>query len=136
MNEDETVQAIQDTFPGTEEMPVDPDLQKLFDLVEREIIAWRPDPGSKVGGTLRDITESNEGEFGPYTILLIESPDGRLQGVHCFHKVLRGEVERRIDRGTFRVGDQIAIMYIGEADKATSGKNPANMYRVVVRRPE
>lgn len=136
MQEEEAIQSIQESFPGTVEMPTDTDIQKLFDLVDREIIAWRPEPGDKVGGTLRDITESNEGDFGAYTILLIESPDGRLHGVHCFHKVLRGEVDRRIKRGSLQVGDQIAILYIGEADKAGTGKNPANMYRVAVRRPE
>lgn len=135
MNEEEAVEAIQGSFPGSEEMPTDTDIQKLFDLVDREIIAWRPSPGDKVGGTLRDITESNEGDFGSYIILLIESTDGRLWGVHCFHQVLRGDIERRLKRGTLQVGDQIAILYIGESEKASTGKNPANMYRVAVRRP-
>lgn len=136
MEESEALQAVQEGFFGDEDMSLEEDIQDLFGLVDKDITAWRPSPGDRVGGILRDITDSNEGDFGSYVILLIERPDGSLTGVHCFHKVLRGDIERRLERGTLQVGDQIAIKYIGESGKVTTGKNAANMYRVAVRRPE
>lgn len=135
MEESEALQAVQEGFFGDEDMSLETDIQDLFDLVEKDITAWRPDPGDKVGGILRDITDSNEGDFGSYVILLIEGSSGNLTSVHCFHKVLRGDIERRLERGTLQVGDEIAIKYIGESSKISTGKNAANMYRVAVRRP-
>ena len=109
-------------------------LQKLFDLVDRDVIAWRPMVGDKVGGTLRDISESSEGEFGKYLILMVETPSGRLVNVHCFHTVLRNEVERKIKRGYLATGDEIAIAYLGEKP-SSSGRSDVHMYRVVSHRP-
>jgi hypothetical protein len=139
MSEEEAIEALQETLGGTidaaEYGDAPESLQKLLDLVQKDVIAWRPDPGDYVAGTLRDVSESSEGDFGSYIILLIETPTGKLVQVHCFHTVLRRDIERRLQRGTLKTGDEIAIMYIGEADKAGKGKSAANLYRVVVNRP-
>jgi hypothetical protein len=110
-------------------------LAKLLDLVEKDVIAWRPEPGDVVAGTLYDITDSSEGDFGSYTILLIETPGETLVNVHCFHTILRREIDRRLAKGTLKTGDEIAIKYIGEAGRAGQGKSAPNLYRVVVNRP-
>jgi hypothetical protein len=143
MSEEEAVQSLQEhglfgsnIADGTDEYAnADEGMQKLLELVQKDVIAWRPEAGDVVGGVLRDVSESSEGDFGSYIILLIETPTGKLVQVHCFHTVLRRDIERRLQRGTLRTGDQIAIMYVGEADRAGKGKSAANLYRVVVNRP-
>jgi hypothetical protein len=110
-------------------------LQKLLELVQKDVIAWRPEAGDVVAGVLRDVSESSEGDFGSYIILLIETPTGKLVQVHCFHTVLRRDIERRLQRGTLKTGDEIAIMYVGESERAGKGKSAANLYHVVVNRP-
>lgn len=131
MSEEQAVQSIGEKFGSSEPT----DLDKLIELVQKDVIAWRPEPGDYVAGTLRDVSESSEGDFGSYIILLIEKQDGTLVQVHCFHTVLRRDVERRLQRGTLKTGDNIAIMYIGESETAGKGKSAANLYRVVVNRP-
>lgn len=112
-------------------------LRKLLTQVERDVIPWRPEPGDKVGGILVDIADSAEGEYGSYIILTIERPDARLVAVHCFHTVLRKDIEKRLQRGTLRMKDEIVIVYLGEASTSgPSGRSAANLYRVGVNRPE
>jgi hypothetical protein len=142
MSEEEAVQSLEehgllgDNAAGIDwKRGASESLQKLLDLVEKDVIAWRPEAGDVVAGTLRDVSESSEGDFGSYIILLIETPTGALVQVHCFHTVLRRDIERRLQRGTLKTGDELAIMYVGEADRAGKGKSAANLYRVVVNRP-
>jgi hypothetical protein len=110
-------------------------LNDLIDLVNKDVEAWRPEPGDVVAGTLRDVSESSEGEYGSYIIILLETSKGSLVQVHCFHTVLRRDIERRLQRGTLKSGDQVAIKYIGESEQTGKGKSAANLYRVVVNRP-
>jgi hypothetical protein len=135
MTETEAVQSVEQTFGLDDTLGAPDSLAKLIDLVQRDVIAWRPGAGDIVAGVLVDISESSEGDFGSYLILLIETPTGKLVQVHCFHTVLRRDIERRLQRGTLKTGDEIAIMYVGEADRAGKGKSAANLYRVVVNRP-
>jgi hypothetical protein len=139
MSEEEAIQSLESHGllgdNATEYGGASESLTKLLDLVDKDVIAWRPEAGDVVAGTLRDISESSEGDFGSYIILLIETPTGKLVQVHCFHTVLRRDIERRLQRGTLKTGDEIAIKYVGEADRAGKGKSAANLYRVVVNRP-
>lgn len=139
MSEQEAMDALGERGmlgPNSDEYATaDDDLLKLLELVDKDVIAWRPEPGDYVAGTLRDISESSEGDYGSYIILMIETPAGKLVNVHCFHTVLRRDIDRRIQRGALRVGDQIAIKYLGKAEKADKGKSAAELYRVVVNRP-
>jgi hypothetical protein len=135
MDEETAVQSIEDAFGA----PVDMgnpsgELERLIEQVEKEVVAWRPNPGDKVFGILRDITDSSEGDFGSYPILQIETPNGILVGVHCFHTILRNEVTRKVAKGTLQLGDQIAILYVGQG-VAQGGKNAPEMYRIAVARP-
>src|SRR5271170_3113327 len=101
MTEDEAVRSLGEKFSGD-----GPDsLAKLVELVQKDVVAWRPESGDYVAGTLRDVSESNEGDFGSYIILLIEKANGTLVQVHCFHTVLRRDIERRLQRGTLKTGD-------------------------------
>lgn len=142
MSETEATEAVQDAFgnvdvafTGEDSESASESLQKLLEMVDKDVIAWRPEAGDMVAGTLRDISDSSENEFGSYVILMIETPTGKLVNVHCFHTVLRRDIERRLQRGTLKTGDEIAIKYIGKAEKADKGKSAAELYRVVVNRP-
>ena len=135
MSETDAFEQVQAAFGGEDVTASSESLSKLLEMVDKDVIAWRPEEGDLVAGTLRDISDSSENEFGSYVILMIETPTGKLVNVHCFHTVLRRDIERRLQRGTLKTGDEIAIKYIGKADKAERGKNAAELYRVVVNRP-
>lgn len=130
---------LEAAFPGLSDIDKEQASEGMLNLlsqVERDVTAWRPEPGESVYGTFRDIDDSSEGEFGSYPILIIESPSGRLVSVHAFHTVLRRNIERKLERGILEIGDEIAIQYRGPSSEGKGGKNPAEMYRVAVRRPE
>jgi hypothetical protein len=139
MTEDEAVQSLAQAGLLDDQTSdygmADEDMRKLFDLVERDVIAWRPQPGDKVGGYLRDLTDSEEGEYGTYPIITIETPNGRMVAIHCFHRTLRKAIETKLRRGTLKNGDRIAIMYVGLGEKKGTRDAP-NLYRVVVGRPQ
>jgi hypothetical protein len=135
MDEETAVQSINDAFGNTVDLGnASGELERLLNQVEKEVVAWRPNPGDKVGGILRDISDSSEGDYGSYPILQIETPSGLLVAVHCFHTVLRNEVQRKVEKGTLQVGDQIAILYVGQGI-AQGSKNAPEMYRIAVSRP-
>jgi hypothetical protein len=133
--EKDAFDTLQAAFGGEDVTASSESLSKLLDMVDKDVIAWRPEVGDVVAGTLRDISDSSENEFGSYVILMIETPTGKLVNVHCFHTVLRRDIERRLQRGTLKTGDEIAIKYIGTAEKSEKGKNAPELYRVVVNRP-
>lgn len=139
MSETSDVDRLEQAFPGIEDLDYQnatEGMRNLLDQVERDVTGWRPEPGDKVWGIVRDITDSDEGDFGTHPILVIETPTGTLVGVHCFHRVLRNDVERKIARGTLVIGTEIAIQYRGIVGEGKGGKNPPEMYRVAVRNPE
>lgn len=115
------------------------EMQALLDKVDQDIIPWNPrehPEEPKVYGTVSQITEVDTGEYGPHTLIVIKTPSGRLRGVHCFHTVLRREIDNRIKNGTLAVDDLIAISYRGPSEKKSQGKNPSEMYRIEVARSQ
>lgn len=105
--------------------------EDLLDIVEKDVEGWRPEPGDKLAGIVTDITEGSS-EYGDYPLITVQKKDGTLVGVHCFHQVVRNEINRKIDSGRLRIGDLIAFSYKGEGE-ARNGKNAPNMYRVAVK---
>jgi hypothetical protein len=137
MSEADAETAIEQTFLGTDDLDYSnapEELRGMLDQVDQEIHAWIPNPGDKVFGVVSDISESSEGDFGAYPIILIKTPSGKFVHVHCFHTILRREIDRRVSRGQLGVGDLIAIKYEGEGE-ASKGKQAARVYRVAIRRP-
>ena len=128
MSESEAVSSLQ----GHGFLPTSSEsLKRLQSLVERETTAWQPNDGDVIVGTLRDVTDSAEGDYGSYPIVLIETEDKQLVTVHAFHTILRREIERKLQRGTLKLGDEIAILYVGKLP-GKGGREPANNYRVAV----
>lgn len=115
---------------------IDPELKALLEQVDRPVVPWNPrgnpEIGAKVGGKVVDITRVENTEYQPYTLLIIETPDEILVGVHCFHTVLKKEIERRIGDHALNVGDTIAIAYHGHGE-AKHGNNAPEMYRVAIK---
>jgi|SRR6516164_4771199 hypothetical protein len=129
---------LEEAFPGLTDIDKEQATEGMLNLlnqVEREVVAWRPEPGDSVFGTFRDIDDSSQGDYGSYPIIIIESPSGRMVAVHAFHTVLRNNIERKMHRGVLQIGDEIAIQYRGTQGEGKGGKNPAELYRVAVRRP-
>lgn len=146
MNEEEAVAKVEEVFPGTETLDAQeeeftsPELNRLFTQIERDIVNWIPqNPGDKVGGTLIDITDV-DAEFvqdrDSVPMLIIESPTKRLWGVRCYATVLRNEVERRLNRGTLRIGYLIAITYKGKGGEEGRTLNQYGNYRVTAEPPK
>ena len=128
----------EDPFPGVTQLDEDyssETMRSLFTQLDRDVVGWRPEPGDRIGGTLKDIEDSEQGEFGSYPILIIETPSGRLVGIHAFHTVLKNAIERRYKRGTLRRGDEIAILYQGQIGEKTGTRDIPHMYKIAVNRP-
>jgi hypothetical protein len=81
----------------------------LSDRLDRDITGWRPQPGDKLIGTVTGLTEGT-GNWGPYPIVEVEQADGTIVAAHCFHTILRNEIEGRKPA----IGDQIGIKYKGK----------------------
>lgn len=112
----------------------DATLEDLLNQVDKEIKGWMPNDGDKIAGKVVDITDGSS-EYGEYPLITVETPSGKLVGVHCFHQVLKNEVERKIKRNLLQIGWNIAIAYKGEG-AASGGKNAPHMYRVATRPPK
>lgn len=96
-----------------------------------EAEAWRPEPGDQVVGIVLG-TEERTGDYGPYPVVIIEEGEdggGDLVAVHCFHSVLRNEVEAN----DLQAGDRIGIAYRG---KRQGGKAEYENYRVIVEKAD
>lgn len=85
---------------------------------------WRPTAGDKIEGTVVDIA-TGDGGYGPYPIVTLEVEGGSEVSVHAFHHVLRTELARRRPR----VGNELAIKYIGKTDDSKDRKG-YHTYRV------
>lgn len=110
------------------------DMKDLVSQLGRDAKGWNPENEPTIFGKVLEITDSNEGEFGSYPIILIETPSKRLINIHCFHTILRNEVQRRMDRGLLTEGSLIAVQYLG-LRAPSGGKEPANDYKIRVKRP-
>lgn len=114
------------------------EMQALLDQVQQDIIPWNPREHPEeptVYGVVTQITDVDTGDYGPHVLLVLKTPSGRLRGVHCFHTVLRKEIESRRENGTLAPGDLIAISYRGQGEKKVPGRNPSEMYRIEISRP-
>lgn len=96
----------------------------LLDELDREKVAWQPQPGAKVAGKVFAITTATS-EYGSYPMVTIDpGPDEPLVDVHCFHSWLKSDIVRM----GVRQDDLIGIKFI---DK--DGPRGAARYRVSVR---
>jgi hypothetical protein len=110
------------------------ELRQLLDQSEKEYVGWNPEEQPQVVGTVADIqTNCDCGGYGAHNIIFIDSPVGSSVAVHCFHTILRSQVDERIRLGKISAGDLIAISYLGTKPSKVKGHADQNDYRVVVR---
>jgi hypothetical protein len=109
----------------------DPEYEDLLNQVEQLVKGWQPEPGDKLVGKVVDI-DTARSEWGEYPLITVETSSGTHIGVHCFHQVVRNNVERKMAQGILTIGADIAFKYFGEGE-AKGGNNAPNMYRVAVR---
>lgn len=93
-----------------------------------------PQAGDSITGTIVDISDATS-DYGEYPLLVIKDEQNELIALHCFHLVLKNDIERKIARRTLVIGGLIAVTYHGEKENKNPSKNAANMYRVIVRPP-
>ena len=110
------------------------EFRQMLEQSEKEYLGWNPDEQPQVIGTIADIqTNCDCGGYGAHNILFIDSPVGNSVAVHCFHTILRSQVDDRIRLGKISAGDLIAISYLGTKPSKVKGHADQNDYRVVVR---
>lgn len=82
--------------------------------------AWMPDEaGDYVVGEIEEISE-RVGDYGPYKVLTLFTPNGDVLNVAGFGTVLKGKFDRLTDADC---GRTIAVKYLGErAPKKAGGK--------------
>jgi hypothetical protein len=100
-------------------------MASVYDRLDRDAEAWKPEPGDKLVGTVVEIDERTS-DYGSYPLLIVETDDGVEHAVHAFHTVLRNELARKRPR----TGDTIGLAYRGKIDDRYEG------YRVVIVRAE
>lgn len=119
--------------------PLNPDenmegFEDLLGVVEQDVKGWLPKDGDNVFGVVAEVTEGSS-EWGDYPLITIEQPSGKLVNVHCFHTVLKNNVERKIKAGKLTEGCRIAISYRGTGESSKSGQSDFHIYRVAVKPP-
>lgn len=119
------------SFTPLDDVKIDDVFSSLLNLVNRDIVGWRPKAGDRIFGVVADISEGTS-EFGTYPLIVIDTPQTEaLVGVHCFHQTLKREVESNLNRGTLTIGTNIAIAYKGEGE-AEKGKSAPHLYRLAL----
>jgi hypothetical protein len=127
------------TRTNTDRESASAQLLRMMKKGEKGYIGWNPDDDPVVGGFVAGITPNcNCGEFGPHYIVEVDRPSGINTAVHCFHTVLKSQIERRIeaDPTALNVGDLIVITYLGTKAARKQGYSDQNEYTVVVEKPE
>ena len=95
----------------------------FMDRLDREVEAWKPQPGDKIVGTITSI-EAFDGKYGEYPLLIVDTGDHEI-AIHAFHTVLKSELARKDPSE----GDRIGVKYTGRnVDGGYEG------YRVLIER--
>ena len=95
----------------------------FMDRLDREVEAWKPQPGDKIVGTISSI-EAFDGKYGEYPLLIVDTGDDEI-AIHAFHTVLKSELARKDPSE----GDRIGVKYTGRnVDGGYEG------YRVLIER--
>jgi hypothetical protein len=98
-------------------------MRSIAERLESNAEAWKPEEGAKLIGTVVE-TDERESKHGNYPLVVVETDDGDEIAVHCFHTVLKNEVERKRPEP----GDLIGIVYRGLSAKGYES------YKVVLER--
>jgi hypothetical protein len=82
--------------------------------------AWRPLPGTTMlNPTVVGVRRGDGGQYGPYPILVVETPAGEVWAIHAFHTLLRNQLtELRPTPGTLIE----SITYVGRNETNESVK--------------
>lgn len=106
--------------------------RSMLDRLQQESAeGWNPSDGDTLMGVIKSIKASQPNEYGIYPIVTVETDDGNIVAVHCFHTILRTRLlEKRP-----APGERIAIRYIGERQTKRDDDRSYHNYAVVVDRP-
>ena len=70
-------------------------MSTISDALDQDYVrAWRPEPGSKIVGTVTDISEREGFDGTPYPLITVRIDSGDEFAVHAFHTVLQNEFAR------------------------------------------
>jgi hypothetical protein len=90
--------------------------RRFGDDLDREVVPWQPAKADKLIGkvlTLEWVDSRFSDEQYPY--LEVDSVDGQLISWHAAQTVAKGAIRRK----NVRVGDQLAVKYLGEVGDPT-----------------
>lgn len=89
------------------------------EVLDFEPQGWRPNPGDKITGTVKDMT-TGDGGFQRYPIITLSLADGTETNIHAFHHTLKNRlVEMRPKRGHV-----LTITYLGAVDQVNKDGEP------------
>jgi hypothetical protein len=109
--------------------------EEMAEMLDRNIVGWRPSPGDKIVGTVTARYElpGFQEDSEPYVVLETITASGTEIAVHCFHTALRSQVIRYDPQP----GDRIGVTYKGFRghEQGYEGKFKGyEDYRLIVRR--
>jgi hypothetical protein len=92
-----------------------PELLKAIKLAKAP--AWRPAPGDTFTGKLAGIRIGDNGDYGPYPVVVFKNvDDDGYTAVHAFHTLLRDGLLKLAPK----MDDEVSIHYVGEVEKNSS----------------
>lgn len=105
--------------------------ERLEALLEHDAEGWRPEPGERLVGTVRDVAKASNDFSKDYPLLTIEDPLGKWWAVHAFHTVLW----QKIAELEPAAGDAIAISFDGMVQGKSAEYARWRVYLERVKRP-
>lgn len=101
------------TAPAAPPAAPAPAIDRAELLRQRSAVAWRPNPGDMIDGTIvRILKRETNPEFGAYPLVLLDTGDPLYTAVHAFHSLLRDQLAEI----KAKPGDEISIVYQGKLE--------------------
>lgn len=118
---------IEATAVANTDAEADPE---MLELLTNPAVAWRPEVGDKLIGTIVDRYTNPGTNWGPYEVYEVRTASGAVIAWHAFGTVGKSTTERKNPQP----GDRIGVTLLGYID--TGKGNPyANFYTVVRKAP-
>jgi pyruvate/2-oxoacid:ferredoxin oxidoreductase alpha subunit len=105
----------------------DPD---MLELLEHQAVAWMPQEGDRLTGTVVGRYTRTDGDYGDYDVIEVATASGAVIAWHAFGTVAKNAVARRNPQD----GDRIGVMRLGMVESKVRGHQPYANYNVVVKR--
>lgn len=101
---------------------------EMLELLNHQAVAWRPEVGDKLIGTIVDRYTNPGTNWGPYEVYEVRTASGAVIAWHAFGTVGKSTTDRKNPQP----GDKIGVTLLGYID--TGKGNPYANFHAVVRK--